>query len=175
MWSTWIVTSRPVGWTGMALGRAAVVVARSAEEAEGQAIVDLGLRGRRIIDAERARGVMGTGEAERQGMGNALWLSTGQVDFSDNAAVYGVRLGELMEGYEEARRLNALEEGPQLREEYIVCYAAGYPDPHAPHPNTLEHARAFRDEHRINGVTKQLVDPAPFIKRRLTSGWEVVE
>jgi hypothetical protein len=61
-----------------------------------------------------------------------------------------------------------------LREEFIVCYAAGYPDPHRPLPNTLDKAMTFAREHRTNGVTGQPVDPAPLVKRRLVSDWEVV-
>lgn len=59
-----------------------------------------------------------------------------------------------------------------LREEFIVCHAAGYPDPFSPHPNTLENARRFADEHsgpRPSGTTY-----APVIKRRLASPWREV-
>jgi hypothetical protein len=59
-----------------------------------------------------------------------------------------------------------------LREEFIVCYAPGYPDPYRPHPNTLEHAKQFAVEHQWNHVTNE---PArPVIKRRLISDWEEV-
>jgi hypothetical protein len=54
-----------------------------------------------------------------------------------------------------------------VREEFIVCHAAGYPDPHRPHPNTLGEALAFAAEHRISGAT--------VVKRRLVSDWKDVE
>jgi hypothetical protein len=62
-----------------------------------------------------------------------------------------------------------------VREEFIVCHAAGYPDPHRPHPNTLGEALAFAAEHRISGVTGAPVDPQPVVKRRLVSDWKDVE
>ena len=62
----------------------------------------------------------------------------------------------------------------ELREEFVVCHAAGYPDPHRPWPNTLEHAQQFADEHRLSGITGEPVEPAPTVKRRVVSDWEVV-
>lgn len=56
----------------------------------------------------------------------------------------------------------------RCRMEFIVCNAAGYPDPHAPWPNTLETARGFVREH----TTAEF--PQPEIKRRVVSGWEEV-
>jgi hypothetical protein len=36
----------------------------------------------------------------------------------------------------------------QLRREFIVCQAAGYPDPYSPWPNTRENSERFAAEHR---------------------------
>lgn len=36
---------------------------------------------------------------------------------------------------------------PETRTEFIVCGARGYPDPMHVHPNTLDNAIRFRDEH----------------------------
>lgn len=55
-----------------------------------------------------------------------------------------------------------------LREEFIVCYAAGYDDPHTPHPNTLENARQFAADGARPGRR------APVVKRRYVTGWEEV-
>lgn len=60
------------------------------------------------------------------------------------------------------------EYGP-LREEFIVCYAPGYPDPFRVHPPTLEKARKFAAEHTRPGWR------LPEIKRRVVSEWEDVE
>jgi hypothetical protein len=65
-----------------------------------------------------------------------------------------------------------LEEAP-LREEFIVCFAAGYPDPFSPTPNTLEEASRFAAEHSFDHVAGEPVQPV--IKRRLSSAWEAVE
>lgn len=53
----------------------------------------------------------------------------------------------------------------RLYREYIVCQAAGYPDPHKPHPMTLENAQRFAAEHR-----KPPTFPA-IIRTRLVSEW----
>jgi hypothetical protein len=106
-YGVWIVTSRPVGWGSLASGRTAAVVARSQPEAVGLAIEALGLQGRTIVDEETARGVTGTGEADRIGLGRAIWLSVGEVDFAEsNAAVYGLRLADLISAYDEMRERN---------------------------------------------------------------------
>ena len=60
-----------------------------------------------------------------------------------------------------------------LREEFIVCGSAGYPDPYAPTPNTLQEAIRFASEHSYNAVTKEPVSPV--IRRRVYSDWETVE
>lgn len=60
----------------------------------------------------------------------------------------------------------------RLREEFIVCYAPGYPDPFTPWPNTLENAIRFRDDHQRGGDGRTY---NPKIKRRLVSDWEWVE
>lgn len=52
-----------------------------------------------------------------------------------------------------------------LYREYIVCQAAGYPDPFSPWPMTLENAQRFAEEHR-----KLPTFPA-IIKTRLVSEW----
>lgn len=65
---------------------------------------------------------------------------------------------------------DAALEGAGVREEFIVCGAAGYPDPHVPHPNSLVDAQRFAAEHagpRPSGKTY-----TPVIKRRLVSAWE---
>lgn len=53
----------------------------------------------------------------------------------------------------------------ELREEFVVCHAAGYPDPHRPHPNTREYAHRFAGEHR------RLPEFPAVVKRRLVSEW----
>ncbi len=58
--------------------------------------------------------------------------------------------------------------GDQLREEFIVCFAAGYPDPYRPHPNTLANAERFRDEGR------RLPEFPAIVKRRVVSDWREV-
>lgn len=63
-------------------------------------------------------------------------------------------------------------DSPALREEFIVCYAPGYPDPFRPHPNTLEEARRFAAEHTFNHATNTKAEPV--IKTRLVSDWEIV-
>lgn len=50
--------------------------------------------------------------------------------------------------------------------EYIVCYAAGYPDPVRPHPNTRENVERFALNHR------RLPDYPAIIKTRLITDWE---
>lgn len=62
-----------------------------------------------------------------------------------------------------------------VREEFVVCHAAGYPDPYKPTPNTLEEARRFRDKHRWNHSIGRPMDPQPVVKRRLISPWEDVQ
>lgn len=57
-----------------------------------------------------------------------------------------------------------------LREEFIVCGAAGYPDPF--HFDTLTDARRFALEHEFNHVKRARV--AVTIRRRQTTEWEVV-
>jgi PHP family Zn ribbon phosphoesterase len=57
-----------------------------------------------------------------------------------------------------------------LREEFIVCGAAGYPDPF--HCDTLEYARDFARRHDFNHVTKTKVKVT--VRRRLVSDYEVV-
>lgn len=39
------------------------------------------------------------------------------------------------------------DEPVTLVQRYIVCYAPGWPDPHAPTPNTLENALGFCKQH----------------------------
>jgi len=58
------------------------------------------------------------------------------------------------------------------REEFMVCGAAGYPDPFRPHPNTLAEARQFAAEHSVNAVTGEAMHPV--IRRRLVSDWVTV-
>lgn len=53
----------------------------------------------------------------------------------------------------------------ELRREYIVCRAAGYPDPHSPFPNTRENAERFARDHR------RLPNFPAIIKTRLVSEW----
>lgn len=55
--------------------------------------------------------------------------------------------------------------------EYIVCGAAGYPDPHTPWPNTLERAREFAAEGAVGGDGRRY---QPVIKRRHVTPWETV-
>ena len=50
----------------------------------------------------------------------------------------------------------------ELREEFVVCLAAGYPDPYGPTPNTYEKALEFQREHGGR------------IKRRVSSQWKWV-
>lgn len=57
-----------------------------------------------------------------------------------------------------------------LREEYIVCYAAGYPDPFP--CATLEEAKRFARRHSFNHSIKKRVHP--LVKRRLVSDYEDV-
>lgn len=61
--------------------------------------------------------------------------------------------------------------GP-LREEFIVCRAAGYPDPYRPHPNTREEALRFANEHSVNASTGERVEP--IVRRRVVSDWQDV-
>lgn len=104
--NVYVVTSRPVGWGSLAMGRSVVLVARSFEEAEGQAIVKLGLEDRRIVPAEQAQKVLGTGEADRKGLRDAAWLSTWEVDFhSSNVSVGGVTLKDLITAYDMAQAM----------------------------------------------------------------------
>lgn len=60
-----------------------------------------------------------------------------------------------------------------LEQEFIVCGAAGYPDPFSPTPNTLENAIRFADKHSFNKVTGSPI--RPIIKRRLVSDWRPVD
>lgn len=62
----------------------------------------------------------------------------------------------------------AVDRRESLWEEFIVCHAAGYPDPYKPTPNTLEEARRFAREH----TTERF--PSPVIRRRVVSDWETV-
>jgi hypothetical protein len=55
-----------------------------------------------------------------------------------------------------------------LREEFIVCYAPGYPDPF--HCETLAEARSFVKRHNFDHSIKLTV--VPVIKRRWASNWE---
>lgn len=57
-----------------------------------------------------------------------------------------------------------------LREEFIVCGAAGYPDPYR--CDTLAYARQFALEHSFNHVLKRKVEVT--IRSRLVSDYEVV-
>jgi hypothetical protein len=59
------------------------------------------------------------------------------------------------------KQLQAAEEKP-LKDEFIVCFARGYPDPVRCWPNTLDYARDFQGRH--GGV----------IKHRIVSEWEEV-
>lgn len=92
----------------------------------------------------------------------------------DAARVAAIR--EVTEG-EQARLDLHLEprigDFSKVRVEYVVCRAAGYPDPFSPHPNTLEAAREFMREHAINGLTKQ--PTGAFISGRLVSDWGTIE
>jgi len=63
-----------------------------------------------------------------------------------------------------------LREG--LTEQFIVCFAAGYPDPFSPHPNTYEEAVRFADEHTVKATTGERVHPV--VRRRVASSWEEV-
>lgn len=58
-----------------------------------------------------------------------------------------------------------------LREEFIVCYAAGYPDPMR--FDTLREAQAFAGRHTYNHSTRKVVQPE--IKRRMVTDYETVE
>lgn len=58
----------------------------------------------------------------------------------------------------------------RLREEFIVCYAAGYPDPYR--VDTLAAARDFAGRHNFNHSLQQRV--TPIIKRRWVSDYEEV-
>lgn len=51
----------------------------------------------------------------------------------------------------------------ELCEEFIICYARGYPDPFSPVPNTIESASKFQRKHGGQ------------IKRRLRSEWQDVD
>lgn len=59
----------------------------------------------------------------------------------------------------------------EVSEEFIVCGAAGYPDPFRPHPNTLEEARRFARDHSVNATGERL---RPVVRRRLVSEWAVI-
>jgi hypothetical protein len=58
-----------------------------------------------------------------------------------------------------------------FREEFIVCYAAGYPDPFQ--CDTLKDARSFARRHSFDHSKMQAVKPV--IKRRLVSDYEDIE
>jgi hypothetical protein len=55
-----------------------------------------------------------------------------------------------------------------LREEFIVCYAPGYPDPFR--CETLTEAQSFAERHNFDHSLKLQV--VPVIKRRWVSDWE---
>ena len=84
--------------------------------------------------------------------------------------------GSYMEQLIRANRAEAENRKLQkrLREEFVVCYAAGYPDPMR--FNNLEDARIFASKHRYNHSLRMAVTPVtPVIKRRQVSEWEDVE
>lgn len=58
---------------------------------------------------------------------------------------------------------------PLLREEFVVCGAAGYPDPHRPHPNTRTNAEQFAADHSFDRVAREPVQPV--IRWRIVSDW----
>lgn len=70
-----------------------------------------------------------------------------------------------------------LDEHESLREEFIVCGAAGYPDPIRPWPQTRSYAFEFAREHTTPpGTTSPGGEVyTPVVKRRLISEWEVID